>query len=419
MELVYGKERPLFIIVFLLSLIVWLPLIGITIFSFGIFLIYPLIFFLFYLFTHSVFISHLRGTGVRITKEQFPDLHERIESACKKLEMRSVPEAYLINSNGVLNALATRFLGRNMLVLYADIVNALDDRPDAVSFYIGHELGHIKRNHLLMTPVLFPGRIWPLVGFAYGRAKEYTCDLHGLACCPNLEDAQRALVVLAAGKRRWKTLNLAAYGQQIGDTGGFWMSFNEITSDYPWLVKRLEHVTAVSQNRDYKYPTRNFFAWVVGLLVPRAGATGMAGGIVQLYIVIAIIGILAAIAIPAYQDYIARSQMSEAIQIAGGLEQPLAEFYQKNQSWPNGLADSFPKSNVGKYADTVTLVGAHEQVIGILVTMKTSGVNANIAGKTLEIWTVDGGSSWQCGPGDSDPVAVKYLPANCRDEGAP
>jgi Tfp pilus assembly major pilin PilA len=199
------------------------------------------------------------------------------------------------------------------------------------------------------------------------------------------------------------------------DTSGFWMSFHELTSDYPWLVKRVEHVTAVSQKREYKPPRRSIFAWLPALLVFRAGPTGALGALIWIYI----IGIMAAIAIPAYQDYIARSQTSEAVQVAGSLEVPLSEFYQKNQGWPNGLAPSFPKSNVGKYTDTVTLVGAEGQTIGIMATMKGTGVNRMIAGKTVELWTHDGGENWYCGPGDSDPVDAKFLPVSCRDEGAP
>ena len=427
MKLIYGKEVPLFIIVLSLSMLLWIPVaiyLGVVawmvlfkgMYIAGVSLVYLLAFVLFYLFAQSAYISYIRGTGVRIGKEQYPDLYTQLEASCKKLGLQKVPDAYLLNSNGILNALATRFLWRNFLVLYADIVNALDDRPGAVSFYIGHELGHIRRGHLTWGPVVTPGKVFPLVGFAYRRAQEYTCDLHGLACCADVEDAQRALVVLAAGKRRWKTLNFNAFGEQLKMTGGFWMSFHELISDYPWLVKRVEHVTAVAAGREYRRPSRNIFAWPIALFVPRAGsgASGASG-----LVMIAIVGILAAIAIPAYQDYIARSQMSEGIQIASALEQPLAEFYQKNQAWPGGLAPNYPKADVGRYTDTVTLVGADAETIGVMSTMKSTGVNRVIAGKTVEIWTRDGGQTWNCGPGSSDSVDAKYLPASCRDQGAP
>src|SRR5579859_4022311 len=193
MKLVYGKEGPLFGIVLVLSLIIWAILIVGTL---GLALIYVLFFFIAYLFAHSAYISYIRGTGTQVTREQFPDLYGQLEEAGKKLEMRDLPDTYVVNSNGVLNAMATRFLGHNLLVLNSDIVDALEERPSAISFYIGHELGHIRRNHLLMAPVVFFGMMFPLVGYAYSRAREYTCDLHGLACCADLEDAQRALAVL-------------------------------------------------------------------------------------------------------------------------------------------------------------------------------------------------------------------------------
>ena len=429
MRLVYSNEPPLFGIVLVLSIIFGLvPLIlvvgGMIVAAFSkdphllwVPAAYIGAFFLFYLVTHSAYIAYLRGMGARVSKDQFPELNDKVEAACRKLGMDKVPEVYLLNSNGVLNAMASRFLFHNYLVLYSDIVDALEEKPGAVSFYVGHELGHIARGHLTWSPYLAVGKCFPLVGFAYRRAQEYTCDLHGLACCESLEEAQRALVVLAAGRRHWRSLNLAAFGEQAQMSRGFWMSFHEITGDYPWLVKRIGHVAAGAEDKPYKAPLRNPLAWLFGLFVPRFG-TGATAGISGL-ISIAVLGILAAIAIPAYQDYMARSQMSEGIQVGGSLEAPLANFYQTNHGWPNGLAPSFPKSNVGHFADTVTLVGANGATLGVLVTMKSVGVVPAIAGKSVEIWTSDGGASWHCGPGSVDPVDPKYLPAACRDSPAP
>lgn len=149
--------------------------------------------------------------------------------------------------------------------------------------------------------------------------------------------------------------------------------------------------------------------------------------LIELMIVIAIIGILAAIAIPAYQDYIARSQMSEAIQLGGGGEVGLAEFFQNNSRWPAALVSVYStatsKGPVGRYVSTVLGTNNANNTTGtyaITATMRDGGVNKNITTKTLAIWTEDGGNTWHCGPGGSGTaVDPKYLPASCRDTGAP
>jgi Zn-dependent protease with chaperone function/Tfp pilus assembly major pilin PilA len=297
MDLVYKNEKTLFALMLVLSLLVWAVLIT----GAGwIALAYGLAFFLFYCFAQSALISWIKGTGVRITHEQFPDLERQIAACCAKLGLEREPDAYLLQMGGSLNAFATRFLGRDFLVLYSDVVDGLHDNPDALNFYIGHEIGHIKRKHLNWATVLLPASLLPLVGAAYSRAREYTCDRHGLAACEQPLNAEFGLAALAAGGRRWRTMNKSAYIEQARETEGFWMSFHELVGDYPWLVKRMAAVRALAAGREAEQPRRHLLATLLALFVPRLGVAGGAGGAV---VTLAIAGMLAAVAIPAYQGY--------------------------------------------------------------------------------------------------------------------
>ncbi len=317
MKLVYRYEKPLFVISLVISLLFWLALIVGTL---GVALVYVLFFFVFYLFVQSGFISYLKGTAVRITPQQFRDLSERVHTCSKQLGMQRVPEAYLLHGDGIFNAFATRFLGRNFIVLYADVVDALEAHPDAINFYIGHELGHVHRKHLLWGPVLFPAGILPILGAAYSRAREYTCDLYGLACCKDPKDATLGVAALAAGGKRWRTLDLPRYAAQAQASGGFWMSFHELTGDYPWLVKRMSRILVGSGQRAPKVPRRSAFAWLLALFVPRIGVA-KGGGLASMLVVVMIVGILAAVAVPSYQRYVKQAQAAQQMQLPNQLGQ--------------------------------------------------------------------------------------------------
>lgn len=133
-------------------------------------------------------------------------------------------------------------------------------------------------------------------------------------------------------------------------------------------------------------------------------------------------GVIAAIAIPAYQDFLARSQTAEGIQLAGGAEVGLGEYYSQNKSWPDKLESVYSiaaNSPAGRYIENVSGHGVGAQTYGVVATLKGEGVNRRIAGKSLEIWTSDGGNTWHCGPGGPDPVDPRFLPGSCRDTGAP
>jgi len=137
--------------------------------------------------------------------------------------------------------------------------------------------------------------------------------------------------------------------------------------------------------------------------------------LIELMIVVAIIGILAAIAIPAYQDYVIRSQVSEGSSLADGSKTAIGEFYnQTNRLPPNnssaGLAQS--TSIVGKY---VVSVDATNGVITAKFSNATpQEANSKINNGTLVFSAVThaGSISWNCKGLSS--VANKYLPQVCR-----
>ncbi|HGO9170967.1 TPA: pilin [Neisseria meningitidis] len=155
--------------------------------------------------------------------------------------------------------------------------------------------------------------------------------------------------------------------------------------------------------------------------------------LIELMIVIAIVGILAAVALPAYQDYTARAQVSEAILLAEGQKSAVTEYYLNHGKWPDGNSDAGVATSSeikGKYVEKV------EVAKGVITaTMLSTGVNKEIQGKKLSLWAKrqDGSVKWFCGQPvtrdanatnndavtaatpDTDKINTKHLPSTCRD----
>ncbi|HGO6631580.1 TPA: pilin, partial [Neisseria gonorrhoeae] len=119
--------------------------------------------------------------------------------------------------------------------------------------------------------------------------------------------------------------------------------------------------------------------------------------LIELMIVIAIVGILAAVALPAYQDYTARAQVSEAILLAEGQKSAVTEYYLNHGIWPKdntsaGVASS--SSIKGKYVEKVEVNNGV-----VTAQMKPDGVNNEIKNKKLSLWAKreDGSVKWFCG----------------------
>lgn len=116
--------------------------------------------------------------------------------------------------------------------------------------------------------------------------------------------------------------------------------------------------------------------------------------LIELMIVVAIIAILAAIAIPQYNDYTARAQLSEAFTLASGLKTPIAEAYAQDNS---GTSCAKPTGAVstGKYVASLTATGGDAGCV-VAATMKTTGVNEKVNGKKVELTFVPATGAWTC-----------------------
>ncbi|HGM1954104.1 TPA: pilin, partial [Neisseria gonorrhoeae] len=119
--------------------------------------------------------------------------------------------------------------------------------------------------------------------------------------------------------------------------------------------------------------------------------------LIELMIVIAIVGILAAVALPAYQDYTARAQVSEAILLAEGQKSAVTEYYLNHGEWPKDNTSAGVASSgeiKGKYVKEVKVAKGV-----VTATMNSSGVNKEIQGKRLSLWAKreNGSVKWFCG----------------------
>ncbi|HEZ4496393.1 TPA: pilin [Neisseria meningitidis] len=158
--------------------------------------------------------------------------------------------------------------------------------------------------------------------------------------------------------------------------------------------------------------------------------------LIELMIVIAIVGILAAVALPAYQDYTARAQVSEAILLAEGQKSAVTEYYLNHGEWPAnnssaGVATSASDIK-GKYVEKVEVKNGV-----VTAEMKSTGVNKEIQGKKLSLWAKrqNGSVKWFCGQpvtrnnakatddgvtadaaANGKKIDTKHLPSTCRDD---
>jgi len=133
--------------------------------------------------------------------------------------------------------------------------------------------------------------------------------------------------------------------------------------------------------------------------------------LIELMIVVAIIGILVSVALPAFQSYTIRAQISEGLNLSGPLTIAVAEFHNQSGAFPIDNADAALEAAggySGNYVDSISVNGA---IISILY---GNNANAKISGQTVTLTAMGtrGSVSWTCASGGG--ISESYIPPSCR-----
>lgn len=134
--------------------------------------------------------------------------------------------------------------------------------------------------------------------------------------------------------------------------------------------------------------------------------------LIELMIAVAIVGILSAVALPAYQDYTIRAQVTEGISLASGAKAFVAEYHSNKGDFPDATAVAEYPGATGKYVESVTIT----EGTGVITATFGGDANNNISGEAITLTPreeANGNLSWECAAAAAT-MEAKYLPSSCK-----
>lgn len=244
----HPKEEAYFVLGAIAGGIAWLFIIWLVILLFW--LAIPVALLLWIL--DQSFKAKLLGNSIRVSKEQYPDIFEIVQSHSQLIGLKNIPNVFIVNSQGAINALAIKFLKDKYVILFSDLVDLMlaHGSNKELSAIIGHEIGHHAAGHtawwkqILLKPAMF----LPFFGTAYSRACELTSDRIALYLCGDKDATYRGLIALACGSRvLGPKTNIEAFKQQEKSLSSLFAFFHDLYSSHPRITKR---VIALDESSD-------------------------------------------------------------------------------------------------------------------------------------------------------------------------
>lgn len=203
---------------------------------YGIFLLVIVYLALYYIY------AEVRSMSLRITERNFPEVYELIGEYARRLDMKQVPKAYVMQSNGVLNAFSSFLFRRQWIEINAEIFEVAYREfhdMDTLGFVIAHEMAHIYYGHATLHYNLL---IWfsnniPILGAIASRAREYSADR--LAQRVTGTDGVEAMFMLMVDRHLYKMVDREDYLQEAAQQKGFFLWLVNLLADHPVLCKRI------------------------------------------------------------------------------------------------------------------------------------------------------------------------------------
>ncbi len=218
------------------------------------------------------------ASSVRVNEKQFPRIHKLHLEACQVLNVEKVPELF-VTQNPFFNAGAIG-IDEPLIILNSSILDAMTD--DEILFVIGHELGHIKSEHMLYRTLFFflnvvvrvPGFNLSLVavmGVYYAllewcRKSELSCDRAGLLTVQDPEVAIQIQMKFAGGKKI-EEMNLGEFMKQAEEynergtmSDNVWKFINLVGQTHPFPVIRVHELMNWVQSGEYENILRGYFS---------------------------------------------------------------------------------------------------------------------------------------------------------------
>ena len=195
--------------------------------------------------SEKFFQATIFGNAVHVNEDQCTNINAIVNDVAQQLGVNNIPRVFILNSDGISNALAIKFLSGKYILLFSSLVDLLwedEKQQDKIRMIIAHELAHYAAGHmnLWISLLIKPAMLVPFLGAAYSRACELTADRVAADCVKNQKAAVDAMITLASGSRALlPQTNKEAFIKQELLVPGFFGFLQEILSTHPRMTKRI------------------------------------------------------------------------------------------------------------------------------------------------------------------------------------